>query len=81
MMIRLLLFAGAREVIGQEQVEIPMDDEATVGDLRQLLVEQYPELLSLMEASTISVDQDYATDEKVLYHDAEVGLIPPVSGG
>ena len=81
MMIRLLLFAGAREVIGQEQVEISMDDEATVGDLRQLLVEQYPELLSLMEASTISVDQDYATDEKLLYHDAEVGLIPPVSGG
>ena len=76
MMIRLLLFAGARELVGQDQIDIPMDDEATVGDLKQLLVEQHPCLMKLVESSTISVDQEYASDEKVLYHDAEVGLIP-----
>ena len=81
MMIRLLLFAAARDRIGNEQLEISLNDSATVGDLKQYLVEQYPDLMTLLESSTISVDQEYAKDEKVLYHDAEVGLIPPVSGG
>jgi molybdopterin converting factor small subunit len=37
--------------------------------------------MTLVEKSTFSVDQEYVQDSKQLYHDAEVGLIPPVSGG
>lgn len=81
MMVRLMLFAGAKELAGTESMEVVLEDEATVGDLKQTLVEQHPSLLTLVEKSTFSVDQEYALDSKQLYHDAEVALIPPVSGG
>lgn len=81
MIIRLMLFAAARELTGEDRMDIELDDEATVGDLKQLLVEQQPSMMTLIEHSTFSVDQEYVTDERQLYHDAEVALIPPVSGG
>lgn len=81
MMIRLMLFAAARELAGADRMEVTLDDEATIGDLKQLLVEQHPSLMTLIEHSTFSVDQEYVNDGKLLYHDAEVALIPPVSGG
>lgn len=81
MMIRLMLFAAAKELVGADRMEMTLDDEATVGDLKQMLVEQFPSLITLVEKSTFSVDQEYVQDSKQLYHDAEVGLIPPVSGG
>ncbi len=81
MMVRLMLFAAAKEMVGTDRMEMTLDDEATVGDLKQMLVEQFPSLMTLVEKSTFSVDQEYVQDSKQLYHDAEVGLIPPVSGG
>ncbi len=81
MMVKVLFFAAAKEMAGTDRLEVILDDESTVGDLKTQLVEQYPALMELMEKSTIAVDQEYVRDEKQLYHDAEVGLIPPVSGG
>lgn len=81
MMVRLMLFAAAKELVGTDRMEMTLDDAATVGDLKQMLVEQFPSLMTLVEKSTFSVDQEYVQDSKLLYHDAEVGLIPPVSGG
>lgn len=81
MMVKLLFFAAAQEMVGQHSMELALDDDATIGDLKRSLAEQYPALTMLLEKSTISVDQEYADDQKQLYHNAEVGLIPPVSGG
>ena len=76
-----MFFAAAKELVGTDKMDMELDDEATVGDLKQMLVEQFPSLMTLVEKSTFSVDQEYVQDAKQLYHDAEVGLIPPVSGG
>ncbi len=81
MIVKLMLFAAAKEIAGTDKMEIALDDAATIGDLKQLLAEQHPSLLDLIEKSTFSVDQEYVRDEKPLYHDAEIGFIPPVSGG
>ncbi|MEM7455613.1 MAG: molybdopterin converting factor subunit 1 [Planctomycetota bacterium] len=81
MIVKLLLFAAAKEIAGAEQMEVSLDDEATIGDLKQFLADKHPSLKDLIDKSTFAVDQEYVRDEKVLYHEAEVGFIPPVSGG
>ncbi|MCH2183338.1 MAG: molybdopterin converting factor subunit 1 [Mariniblastus sp.] len=81
MIVNVSFFAAVKDVIGTEKMEFSLDDESTVGDLKQMLVEQNPALLELVEKSVFSVDQEYVNDEKQLYHGAEVGFIPPVSGG
>ena len=81
MIVKVALFAVAKDLLGSEEVELSLDDAATIGELKQMLVEQNPSLLELVEKSAFSVDQEYVTDEKPLYHGAVVALIPPVSGG
>ncbi len=81
MIVNVSFFAAVKDIMGTEKLELSMDDESTVGDLKQTLVVQNPALLELVEISVFSVDQEYVNDEKQLYHGAEVGFIPPVSGG
>ena len=81
MIVKVAFFAAVKDLMGAEEVEVSLDDEATVGELKQTLIEQHPSLLEWVEKSVFSVDQEYVTDEKPLYHGARVALIPPVSGG
>ena len=79
--MRVLLFARARELAGAEAVEVAMPAAATVGDLRNLLGEQYPRLAGLLVRCAIAVNNEYADDATRLASDAEIALLPPVSGG
>ena len=81
MKISVALFAAAREMVGLNSVDLVLSESATVCDLRNALVENYPELDSLMSNSVFSVDHEYANDQSKLFDGSEVALIPPVSGG
>lgn len=81
MIVRVKLFAIARQLTGEETAAVELGDGATVGELRAALAEQYPSLAPMMRLMMVAVDTDYATDETILHADAEVALIPPVSGG
>lgn len=81
MIVKVLFFAVAREIAGTLSMDVALDDDATVGQLKQTLVEQFPDLMHVLGRSTISVDQEYASAEKTLYHGAEVAVLPPSSGG
>ncbi len=81
MIVKLVLFARAKELVGSESLEFELDDDVTVGGLKCALIEKYPALLEILEHCTMAVDQEYSNDEKKLYHGCEVGCIPPVSGG
>jgi molybdopterin converting factor subunit 1 len=81
MIVKVLFFAGAKELVGERQVSLTLPDDATVGDLRSTLVDLYPALGKLIGQCALAVDQQYADDSRLLYHNCEVGCIPPVSGG
>jgi molybdopterin synthase sulfur carrier subunit len=53
---------------------------ATVGELREALMAQYPALQEL-RSLFIAVNQSYADDSQPLRPEDEIALIPPVSGG
>jgi molybdopterin converting factor subunit 1 len=81
MMVQVKLFAGARQRLGQSEVQIDLPDGATVGQLRQELTRQYGELSDLLPHIMFAVNQDYANDTSVIPANAEIAIIPPVSGG
>jgi molybdopterin converting factor small subunit len=54
---------------------------ATVGDLRRRLAEQCPRIAGLASRSAIAVNGEYSDDALTLPANAEVALVPPVSGG
>ena len=83
-MVRVRLFAHLRELAGTDTVEIPMGTMQTTQDLVDGLTPYVPPALidALRDQSAmISVDQRYAGWDAPLHDGAEVGILPPVSGG
>ena len=81
MIINLKLFAAARQAVDQELLELELADGATITDLKNELVKQFPQFESMREHLLVAVDAEYAKEDQVRMPGQEVALIPPVSGG
>jgi len=81
MLVAVRLFARARDLAGSESVSIEMPDQATVADLRDQLGSVYPALKSLLARSALAVNNEFADEATILPANAELALLPPVSGG
>jgi molybdenum cofactor cytidylyltransferase len=81
MMVRVRLFALARERAGRPEVQVKLTTPATVGDLRGALQAGHPQLGPLCAGAMIAVDEEYASDETLISPASRIALIPPVSGG
>ena len=81
MIVRVHLFALAREKVGVPIAEVVVENGASIADLRCAMAEQYPQLSSILPSVRIAVNAEYATELQVLDSTAEIALIPPVSGG
>ncbi len=79
--VEIRLFAGARSAIGQSQLQLEVPSGSTVGELRQRLARDYPDLEDVITHSLFALDDTYVADETVLPDLAAVAWIPPVSGG
>jgi molybdopterin converting factor subunit 1 len=81
MTVKVLFFAKTRDVVGAPSADIDVDHPATVGELRQRLIEKWPQLGPLQDALLFAVNNDYADEFRQLSADDEVACFPPVSGG
>jgi len=81
MIVRVKLFAVAKERAGRDSVEIEIGPGATVRQLRGALVEQVPPLADVIAHARLAVNSEYAADGMVIPAAADVAVIPPVSGG
>jgi molybdopterin converting factor subunit 1 len=79
--MKVRLFARARDLVGADTIDVDLPIGATVGDLRQQLAQRYPALAGLLQRSALAVNDDFADDALTLPVNAEVALLPPVSGG
>jgi molybdopterin converting factor subunit 1 len=78
--MKVKAFGIAKEILGNSSIEIEPDTVLTVGQLKDYLFENYPEMVKL-KTMAIAVNQSYASDEMLITEDAEIVIIPPVSGG
>ncbi len=81
MMLRVRMFARARDLAGTDLADVEIADGATVGELRTALARRYPRLASLLERSALAVNAEFAEAQQTLSATDEIALLPPVSGG
>ena len=81
MMIHLKVFAAAKEIVGDEHIELELVEDARVSDLKMTLVRAVPELEALVGRSAFAIAQQYASDDDSILESCEVATLPPVSGG
>jgi molybdopterin converting factor subunit 1 len=79
--MKVRLFARLRDLAGRDTLDIELPPDATVGDVRRALADQHPALRGLLERCVIAVNEDFADDTMRVPADAEVAILPPVSGG
>lgn len=83
-MIKVLFFANLRDFAGVDSIEVDDKDIHNMRDLLSALKDHLPtELFDNLsdESAMVSVDHKYAGWDAPLHDGAEVGLLPPVSGG
>jgi len=79
--IEVMFFAGAREAVGTQRLEVPLSDGATIAGLIGHLTDQYPAFARVAATAQTAVNEEYASASYLLEDGDEVAVIPPVSGG
>jgi molybdopterin converting factor small subunit len=79
--VRLLAFAGARDVLGAPELRLPLEAPCSAAELLAEVCRRYPALVPWRGSIRVAVNGAYAApDDPVAFGD-EVALIPPVAGG
>jgi molybdopterin converting factor subunit 1 len=81
MIVRVRLFARAKDLVGADTVRVQVPDGATVGELRRRLASDWPRMAELLERCAVAVNDEFADDMLTLPAQVEVAVLPPVSGG
>jgi len=76
------LFAGLAQRFNTEQLQLELtEQQMTCGELKQQLMIIYPDQAMLLKSCYVAADQAYCRDEQPIHAEAELALLPPVSGG
>ena len=96
MIISVLFFAEAREIIGSSKKIFHINDTTnnretdttvTINNLLSTIINEYPKMKSLIPTSILSINLEYVNihDENVLstpiHENDEIAFITPISGG
>jgi molybdopterin converting factor subunit 1 len=81
MIVRVHLFARARDVFGGDAVTVQIAEGGTVAELCAALRRERPQLAGLLERSALAVNAEFAGPGHRLNAGDEIALLPPVSGG
>ena len=80
--MRLLAFAGARDVLGHGELAFPIDAAgSTARALLDAVCAAHPALSPHARALRVAVNGTYAAWDDPVRPGDEVALIPPVAGG
>jgi molybdopterin synthase catalytic subunit len=81
MRVTVKLFGAVREAVGEKELQVELDEGATLGALRDRLAAQYPVFDELGGRLAGSVAFEVVPFATTLADGDEVAFLPPVSGG
>jgi molybdopterin converting factor small subunit len=81
MIVRVKLFAAAKDLAKSDTIAVDVPEGATVSQLRAEVVAKVPALKKIVAHSLWAIGTEYVSDDDQLTEQSDVALIPPVSGG
>jgi molybdopterin synthase sulfur carrier subunit len=79
--VNVKLYAGLQGLVGSRAVDLDLPAGATVAQLRDKIVEEYPVLEAFISTLVCAIDEEMVPVEYVLREGERVELIPPIAGG
>ena len=80
MKVNVKFFALGRELVGNSNLKIELEEGNSVQSLVEQLKSKHPKLKEL-KSFLVAVNMEYADMQQPLKEGDEVAIIPPVSGG
>jgi len=77
----MLAFAGARDVLGAGELDLPLAAPTTAAALLDEICARWPALAPYRRSIRVAVNGVYASAADPVRAGDEVALIPPVAGG
>jgi molybdopterin synthase catalytic subunit len=81
MRVKVLFFASARELTGETDIIMELEDGTQTDALPAKLMEIYPDLDIHRDRMSLAVNQVYTSEPMVLKEGDTVAVLPPISGG
>ena len=81
MRVKVRLFAGLREALSRDQLELELPSGATAEVAWQRLVAGRDDVAARRRGLAVAVNRQYSSFAAPLSEGDEVAFIPPVSGG
>ncbi len=79
--VKVLLFGAAADRAGARQIQVPVGDRMTLGELWPVLTERHPGLTDMRDTLAFAINGEYARMNDMVSPGDEVAVLPPVSGG
>ena len=79
--VTVLFFGGARDAVGQGEVQLVLPGASTAAAAYAALLEKFPPLSRFGRSLLFAVNQEYATTDREVRDGDELAVFPPVSGG
>ena len=81
MKVKVLFFASARELTGETEVTLDLEDGTTSTQLPEILLSLYPDLDIQRDRMSLAINQVYCREQIELHERDVVAVLPPISGG
>ena len=74
---KIKLFGPLKDIIGSSQID--MENISTIDQLRNGLIEQYPQLKSFI--FSVAINHEIKIENQEIKTNDEIALLPPFAGG
>lgn len=81
MTLRVLTFAGVREMIGASTRTLDVAEGASAGDAWDSLAREFPKLREIERSIRLARNGSFIERDAVLHEGDELALMPPFGGG
>ena len=79
--ITVTFFAALREIAGTPRITLDVPEGTTIGQLKAMLLERYPDLAPSFHNIVVSINDVTAEDDEIIPDHAHVALFHPIAGG
>lgn len=79
--VKVLFFGRLKDVVGQSEESLDLNDASTIEQLFALYSQRIPELAKYRSSVVASRNREFAAWDTPLHSGDEVAFLPPVSGG
>lgn len=81
MQINTRFYSYFKEIVSGEELVVDLPEGSTLGDLLEVVFENYPKLREMRQSTLKAVGVEYQKEDYVLHNGDQVSLFPPVQGG